>query len=253
MCLKTCPEIYEMYVCDKKIMDDENIMLKPQKRKKIRRLKKRKFYERTSESQVPLKQRKTKTAAPENTTQFIMADKELAEPFYVIPSPCSSPASHYTSSPESIQGTPSSERDLGFDSTEEDLVREFNHLDFDLDFFHRDFEAMYNRIQEESLLSLSKGELVSKYRELEGKEELLQRQCQELSNGVIFGEHEGSLRDKNSCSTTNTFPARSVKISEEENLLRQLETLQRENRSLAEENLRLKGFKSSSVEINRLS
>ena len=252
MCLKTGPEFYEMYVCDK-IMDDENIMLKPQKRKKIRRLKKRKFFERTSESQVPLKQRKTKTAAPENTTQFIMADKELAEPFFVIPSPCSSPASHCTSSPGSIQGTPFSERDLGFDSTEEDLVHEFNHLDFDLDFFQRDFEAMYNRIQEESLLSLSKGELVNKYRELEGKEELLQRRCQELSNGIIFGEHEDSARNKNSCSTTNTFPARLEKMSEEANLLRQLETLQRENRSLAEENLRLKGLKSSSVEINRLS
>ena len=237
-------------------MEVENVVVKPQKRKKVRRLKKRKYcaqfgVERTNENDVPAKQRRTKTAAPENTTQFIMADKEVTEPFYVIPSPSSSPASHCTSSPGSIQGTPFSERDLAFDSTEEDLLREFEQLDFDLDFFQRDYEATYNRIQEESLLALPKSELVSRYRELEGKEEILQKRCQELADDCILGEHEESSPSKNSSS--NMFPTHAGKSSEEESMLRQLEALQRENRSLAEENLRLKGLSCSTVEISRLS
>lgn len=249
MCLKTCP----MHIKDI-IMKDEGVTVTAQKRKKVRRLKKRKYCEKTSESQVPLKQRKTKTAAPENTTQFIMADKEMTEPLYIIPSPPSSPASHCTSSPGSIQGTPFSERDLAFDSTEEDFLREFDQLDFDLDFFKRDFEATYNRIQEENLLSLSKGELVGKYRELEGKEEILQRRCEELSGSVasIFGERKDSLPMRNLPVNAIAFPAHAVR-SEEENLLCQLEALKRENMSLAEENRRLKGLKSSTIEISRLS
>lgn len=258
MCLKASPEIYVMHIYSKKSMEAENVVLKPQKRKKVRRLKKRKYcsqfgVERTNENDVPAKQRRTKTAAPENTTQFIMADKEVTEPFYVIPSPSSSPASHCTSSPGSIQGTPFSERDLAFDSTEEDLVREFEELDFDLDFFQRDYEATYNRIQEESLLALPKSELVSRYRELEGKEGILQKRCQELEDDCILEEHEESSPSKNSSPTSNTFPTHAGKSPEEENLLRQLEALQRENRSLAEENLRLKGLSCSTVEISRLS
>lgn len=255
----TRPEIYVMHVYSKKNMEIENVVLKPQKRKKIRRLKKRKYcasfgVERTKENEVPMKQRRTKTAAPENTTQFIMADKEVTEPFYVIPSPSSSPASHCTSSPGSTQGTPFSERDLAFDSTDEDFVREFEELDFDLDFFQRDYEATYNRIQEESLLALSKSELVSRYRELEGKEEVLQKRYQELAKDCIQREHEElSSSGENSSVTTNTFAAHTVKSLDEENLLRQLEALQRENRSLAEENSRLKGLTCSTVGLSRLS
>ena len=259
MCLKATTEIYDMQF-SKKNMEIENVVAKPQKRKKIRRLKKRKYcalfgVERTNENYLPVKQRKTKTAAPENTTQFIMADKEVTEPFYVIPSPSTSPASHCTSSPGSIRGTPLSERDLAFDSAEEDLVRDFEELDFDLDFFQRDYEATYNRIQEERLLALSKIELVNRYRELEGREELLQKRCQELTKECIRKEHEESFSPReDSSSTTKMFiPAHAVKSSEEDNLLYQLDALQRENKSLAEENLRLKGLTCSTVALSRLS
>lgn len=247
MCLKPTTVTCVMHV-SKKIMEVENVVLKPQKRKKLRRLKKRKYctlfgVDRTCENQIPVKQRRTKTAAPENTTQFIMADKEVTEPFYVIPSPSASPSSHCTSSPGSIRGTPLSERDLAFDSAEEDLVRDFEELDFDLDFFQRDYEATYSRIQEESLLALSKGELVSRYRELEGKEENLQKRCDELAIGTQ--EHT----DSSSCPK----PAHAEKFLYENTLLQRLEKLQRENESLAEENSRLKALKCSSVGLARLS
>ena len=254
MCLKATTEIYEMLVC-KKNMEIENVVVKPQKRKKIRRLKKRKYcalfgVEKRDENDVPLKQRKTKTAAPENTTQFIMADKEVNEPFFITSPSSSSPASHCTSSPGSVRGTPLSERDFAFDSSEEDLVQDFEELDFDLDFFQRDYEATYNRIQEESLLALSQNELVTRYIELEGKEELLLKRCQELTNDQANQKKEEcSFSRENSSSTSAT--AHAVKLGEEK-LLRQLEALQRENKSLKEENLRLKGF-SSSTGLNRLS
>lgn len=259
MCLKATTEVYMMQLGKKHMETEINVVVKPQKRKKIRRLKKRKYcalfgVERTNENYVPVKQRRTKTAAPENTTQFIMADKEVTEPFYVIPSPSTSPASHCTSSPGSIRGTPLSERDLAFDSAEEDLVRDFEELDFDLDFFQRDYEATYNRIQEESLLALSKSELVSRYRELEGKEEILQKRCHELTKGCHQEEHERCCSPlKNSSLTTNTLPAHAGKSLEEDNLLRQLEVLQRENETLAEENSRLKGLSCSTLGPSRLS
>lgn len=245
MCLKATTVTCVMHV-GKKIMEVENVVLKPQKRKKLRRLKKRKYcalfgVDRTCENDRPVKQRRTKTAAPENTTQFIMADKEVTEPFYVIPSPSASPTSHCTSSPGSIRGTPPSERDLAFDSAEEDLVRDFEELDFDLDFFQRDYEATYNRIQEESLLALPKTELVSRFRELEGKEESLQKRCDELAKCCTH-EHEES-----------SFPAHEGRSLGENTLLQRLEKLQRENESLAEENSRLKALKCSSVGFARLS
>ena len=167
----------------------------------------------------------------------------MTEPFYVIPSPNASPSSHCTSSPGSTRGTPLSERDLTFDSAEEDLVRDFEELDFDLDFFQRDYEATYNRIQEESLLALSKSELVSRYRELEGKEEILQKRCDELAIG-----HTHELTE-----SSDQFPAHEEKFLDENSLLLHLEKLQRENESLAEENSRLKALKCSSVGLARLS
>lgn len=249
MCLKTTTIISVMHV-SKKIMEVENVVLKPQKRKKLRRLKKRKYCalfggDRAGDNEIPVKQRRTKTAAPENTTQFIMADKEVTEPFYTIPSPSASPSSHCTSSPGSIRGTPLSERDMAFDSTEEDLVRDFEELDFDLDYFQKDYEATYNRIQEESLLSLSKSELVSRYRELEGKEEILQKRCDELAKRCTHeAEEEGSI---------SRFPALAEKSADEDTLLQHLEKLQRENESLAEENSRLKALKCSTIGLARLS
>ena len=232
-------------------MEVQNVVLKPQKRKKLRRLKKRKYcalfgVDRAAENEIPVKQRKTKTAAPENTTQFIMADKEVTEPFYTIPSPSASPSIHCTSSPGSIRGTPLSERDLSFDSAEEDLVRDFEELDFDLDYFQKDYEATYNRIQEESLLSLSKSELVSRYRELEGKEEILQKRCNELAKRCTHEveEEEGPI---------SRFPALAEKSADEDTLLLHLEKLQRENESLAEENSRLKAPKCSTIGLARLS
>lgn len=247
MCLKTTT-VSVMHV-SKKIMEVENVVLKLQKRKKLRRLKKRKYcalfgVDRAGDNEIPVKQRRTKTAAPENTTQFIMADKEVNEPFYTIPSPSASPSSHCTSSPGSIRGTPLSERDLAFDSAEEDLVRDFEELDFDLDYFHKDYEATYNRIQEESLLALSKSELVSKYRELEGKEEILQKRCDELAKSCRHeAEEEEPIR----------FPALAEKSADEDTLLFHLEKLRRENESLVEENSRLKALKCSSIGLARLS
>lgn len=244
MCLKTTT-VSVMHV-SKKIMEVENVVLKPQKRKKLRRFKKRKYcalfgVDRAGDNEIPMKQRRTKTAAPENTTQFIMADKEVTEPLYTIPSPSASPSSHCTSSPGSIRGTPLSERDLAFDSTEEDLVRDFEELDFDLDYFQKDYEATYNRIQEESLLSLSKSELVSRFRELEGKEEILQKRCNELAKRCTHEAEEEEI------------PALAENSADEDSLLLHLEKLRRENESLAEENSRLKALKCSTIGLARLS
>lgn len=249
MCLKTTT-VSVMHV-SKKIMEVENVVFKPQKRKKLRRMKKRKYcalfgVDRAGDNEIPVKQRRTKTAAPENTTQFIMADKEVTEPFYTIPSPSASPSSHCTSSPGSIRGTPLSERDIAFDSAEEDLVRDFEELDFDLDYFQKDYEATYNRIQEESLLSLSKSELVSRYRELEGKEEILQKRCDELAKWCTHKEEKEE-------ESVSRFPALAEKSADEDTLLLHLEKLQRENESLAEENSRLKALKCSTIGLARLS
>lgn len=261
MCLKPTVESFtcEMYVGET-IMEAENVVIKPQKRKKLRRLKKRKYctqlgFDTTQENEAPMKQRRTKTAAPQNTTQFIMEDKEVTEPFYVIPSPSTSPVSHCTSSPGSIRGSPLSERDLAFDSTEEDLVRDFEELDFDLDFFQKDFEATYNRIQEESLLELSKSELVNKYRELEGKEESLQKRCEELEKVCIHGPlQQESTSEKNSPRVIpHAFPSPAEKSFDDNTLLCYLEELRRENESLVEENSRLKALKCSTVGLARLS
>lgn len=250
MCLKTTT-VRVMHV-SKKIMEVENVVLKPQKRKKLRRFKKRKYcalfgVDRVGDNEIPVKQRRTKTAAPENTTQFIMADKEVTEPFYAIPSPSASPSSHCTSSPGSIRGTPLSERDLAFDSAEEDLVRDFEELDFDLDYFQKDYEATYNRIQEESLLSLSKSELVSRFRELEGKEEILQKRCNELAKKCT---HKAEEEKEESISR---FPALAENSADEDSLLLHLKKLQRENESLAEENSRLKALKCSTIGLARPS
>ena len=241
-------------------MEVENVTVRPPKRKKVRRLRKRKIctlfsVDQTSENERPLKQRRMKTAAPENTTQFIMADKPTTEPLYVIPSPPVSPASHCTSSPASVRGTPVSERDFAFDSGEEALVRDFQELDFDLDFFHKDFEETYNRIQEEQLLSLSKNELVCKYRELEGKEEILQKQCQKQWGDYPCKENDSSSRTKSHLSSKEGLPTTLYReeTRHETCLHLQLEDLRRVNKSLVEENMRLKALKCSSVGLSRLA
>ena len=258
MCLK--PNI-ETFTCEMSVgeakMDPENVVLKPQKRKKLRRLKKRKYFtplgfDLMQENGRPMKQRRTKTAAPQNTTQFIMEDKEVTEPFYVISSPSTSPVSHCTSSPGSVRGSPLSDRDLAFDSTEEDLVRDFEDLDFDLDFFQKDFEATYNRIQEESLLELSKIELVNKFRELEGKGEILQKRCEEIGRVGTHGQQKSSTAKYSYVVSPNAFPAPAEKSQDESTLLCYLEELRRENKSLVEENLRLKSAKCS-LGLSRLS
>ena len=193
--------------------------------KKTRRSRKRRHCclfgsERMWERCSSVKERragKPVTSAPENTTQFIMADKEA-----FFPSPCESTSSETSS--KSVRGTPLSERD--FKDTEDDLVREFDGLDFDLEYFQRDFNETYLKIQKETLLSLSKCELVERYQQLSNREDELHKQIRKITptnNSAPFGSAA-------SCSTREDVGS----------FLAELERLRSKNQSLEEENCKLK-------------
>ena len=227
-------------------IEEDNLRMKPPRIRKTRRPKKRKHCslvgtERTIEKQMPVNQRrvkKTKTAAPENTTQFIMADKETIEPL-IFPSPSGSTKSE-TSSLRSVRGTPLSERDL--ELAEEDLIQEFSELDFDYEYFQKDFDETYSRIQEETLYSLPKSELIERYQQLENREDNLHKQIRKLSGCTYLHPWDFIFNSRgSSCSTKTTSSSRDESESGNE-----LEELRRKNKSLTEENSRLKALKCSS-------
>ncbi|XP_032232517.2 protein HEXIM1 [Nematostella vectensis] len=151
-------------------MNPEGLPSKAMKRqKKTRRLKKRKRLDKEifDFSVVPVKRAKGRTAAPENTTQFLMDDHEKFEPF-VLSSPSLSPnSSGCEFSSSSVRGSPVCERDL---QSVTELVGNFDEL-----YFEKDFNDVYDSIHAETLLGLSKQELIYKYMELEKKEENLLR------------------------------------------------------------------------------
>ena len=101
-------------------------------------------------------------------------------------------------------------------------------------------------------MELSKIELVNKFRELEGKGEILQKRCEEIGRVGTHGQQKSSTAKNSYVVSPNAFPAPAEKSQDESTLLCYLEELRRENKSLVEENLRLKSAKCS-LGLSRLS
>lgn len=225
-------------------MNTEGLPAQALKRKKTRRLKKRKPQDgkRYGAMEVPSKKSKGQTAAPENTTQFLMDDREKFEPFNLEAacSPTSSPVSSCTCSTSSVRGSPANEAD--FESLSE-FVDDFDQL-----YFEKDFNDFYDNIYAETLLSLTKQELITRYLDLEKKEQELLRQVHTInpeSSNVFspFSTTEGvksNFSDQFSGQSLATDSAKS-KDSEKNILMSQVQELRLLNSQLEQENQRLRG------------
>lgn len=174
------------------------------KRKKTRRGKKwRNLEERRTFIDAYMKQRRHR-AAPWNTTQFLMDDREKVEPILCL-SPATSTSSH--SSPEG-EGSEDIDNLRNMDNNEE-LDRHF-----DEQFFVKDFETTYRQLYRENLYSLSKPELLEKVKKLESKRDVLENEWRCCSSGA--------RRNPNQISS--------------ESLTREFKQLQEQNDSLRKEN-----------------
>lgn len=225
-------------------MNTEGLPAQALKRKKTRRLKKRKPQDgkRYGAVEIPSKRPKGQTAAPENTTQFLMDDREKFEPFNLEAacSPTSSPLSSCSCSTSSVRGSPANETD--FESLSE-FVDDFDQL-----YFEKDFNDFYDNIYAETLLSLTKQELITRYLDLEKKEEELLRQVKttkpESSNVLSpFPNFEGVKSNFSDRFSGQFLTTESAKTKDaEKNILKsQVQELRLLNSKLEQENQRLRG------------
>lgn len=238
---------------------EENQQLLNQRRKKTRRLKKRKRqlnFEKNSEVDKcqlvckPLKLRRKGNTAPENTTQFLIEDKVEVLPEYVVSpsrsvSPCCSSSSPSVS-PSSFEITPSSGSDRSQSLLEEDIAENFDDM-----YFQRDFEETYDRIREESLMSIPRSELLRQYLALEMKEEDLRMKVKELTAECACKSNPFAVTvnvtcaNCGSCARMKSEPCFDVtppemRTVEQEDLSSEIEQLRRSNSLLKEENTKLK-------------
>jgi len=219
-------------------MNTEGLPAQALKRKKTRRLKKRQLqdYKRTDLYETPTKKVKKQTAAPENTTQFIMDDREQHEPKFNFNmcSPSTSPSStcSCSNSTSSVRGSPFDEQDFDYCSDFEE--------NFDQVYFEKDFNDVYDNIHAETLYSLTKQELINRYLNLEKREEeLLKRvrlmSCEEEKVETTFMDLLAEDTSAKMAAVENTTSCRSKE------LISQLEELRTVNSQLAQENERLRG------------
>ncbi|KAK3714367.1 hypothetical protein QZH41_007982 [Actinostola sp. cb2023] len=205
------------------------------KRKKTRRLKKRRLQDcRPDVVEIPTKKFKKQTAAPENTTQFLMDDREKVEPFinYVnVYSPSSSPTTTCSNSTSSVRGSPVDDKEFQYCSDIEE--------NFDQHYFEKDFNDVYDNIQAETLFSLSKQELISKYLDLEKKEEDLLKRVRSMNydETPFLGLQGTPLQVQDSSSPS----CRSAYKDDKNCLISQLQELRYANSQLMQENERLRG------------
>lgn len=224
-------------------MNTEGLPAQALKRKKTRRLKKRKPQDgkRYGAMEVPSKKSKGQTAAPENTTQFLMDDREKFEPFDLEAacSPTSSPVSSCTCSTSSVRGSPANEAD--FESLSE-FVDDFDQL-----YFEKDFNDFYDNIYAETLLSLTKQELITRYLDLEKKEQELLRQVQTINPESPNVFSPSSKTDGVNSYFSEQFSGHlatdgaKAKDSEKNILKSQVQELRLLNSQLEQENQRLRG------------
>lgn len=152
-----------------------------------------------------LKQRKHR-AAPWNTTQFLMEDREKVEPILDL-SPTTS---------QSSRSTPEGNVELEFDLT---IKEEADH--FDEQFFVKDFEATYRQLYRENLYSLSKSELLEKVKNLENQRDVLEKEWRYCCFGV-----ERKTNKLSSDSLAREFK----QLQEQNDLLRKENELLRETK-----------------------
>jgi len=215
-------------------MNAEGLPSQALKRKKTRRLKRKRLQDlkKTEHHEIPLKKTKKQPAAPENTTQFLMDDQE---PFdFNLCSPTASPST-YSCSTSSVRGSPADEHDFDYFSDIEE--------NFDQVFFEKDFNNVYDNIHAETLFSLTKQELISRYLNLEKREEELLKTIRSMS---CDEQMETSFVDLLSLNAVNNGKAVSSPTtmdacrSSENSLISQRDDLRNTSSQLAQENERLR-------------
>lgn len=134
------------------------------KRKKTRRGKKWRNVEGRRQLIIDayMKQRKHR-AAPSNTTQFLMEDREEVEPIL-----CLSPTTSLSS-----RSSLETERN---EELEFENLRLVDEDHFDEQFFVKDFEATYRQLYRENLYTLSKPELLERVKKLERQRDVLENE-----------------------------------------------------------------------------
>lgn len=218
-------------------MNTEGLPTQALKRKKTRRLKKRKLqdYKRTDQYETSMKKARKQLAAPENTTQFIMDDREQLEPFdFTTTSPCSS----CSNSTSSVRGSPVDEHEFDYCSDFEE--------NFDQVYFEKDFNDMYDNIHAETLFSLTKQELINRYMNLEKREEeLLKRirliNCEEKMETPFMDLMTSESTTSTKMMAPTTAESASCRSIDNRSLVSQRDDLRNTNPQLAQENERLRG------------
>lgn len=216
-------------------MNTEGLPVQALKRKKTRRLKKRKpqDYQNTDFLETPVKKMKKQTAAPENTTQFLMDDREKFETFNFLSSSPTSTCSS-TNSTSLGRGSPFKDKEFEYCTDNED--------NFDQVYFEKDFNDVYDNIHAETLFALTKQELISRYLDLEKREEEL---LKKVKSACCSESCEMSFKTRQCEETSNTSEERTWPAykqgDKKDSLISQLQEIRHVNSQLIQENERLRG------------
>jgi len=215
-------------------MNTEGLPTQALKRKKTRRLKKRRLQDckKMDSINTPSKKLRPQIAAPENTTQFIMDDHEQQHFNFDMCSPSTSPFSSCSGSTSSVRGSPIDDQEFNYCS---DIEENFDQI-----YFENDFNKVYDNIHAETLFALTKQELISRYLNLEKREEELIRRVK-LVNGS--DSLDTSFVESEDSTATNTRDNEEMAPTCHQNtLVSQLQELRNVNSQLLQENERLRGF-----------
>lgn len=224
-------------------MNTEGIPGQALKRKKTRRLKRRRLqdYKKMNVNETPSKKVRKQPAAPENTTQFLMEDREQLEPIDFVCSPANSTSSSCccSNSTSSVRGSPVDERDFDYCSDIEE--------NFDQVYFENDFNNVYDNIQAETLFELTKQELINRYLNLEKREEELLKRVKSISSDEgmdtsfvdLSSVGDFTVSKNNKEMAANGSSCRSA--CDHNSLVSQLQELRNVNSQLIQENERLRG------------
>lgn len=217
-------------------MNTDGLPTQALKRKKTRRLKKRRLqdYQKVDSNNTPIKKGRKQIAAPENTTQFIMADQEQQHFNFEMCSPSTSPfsACSGSDSTSSVRGSPVDDQEFNYCSDIEE--------NFDQVFFENDFNKVYDNIHAETLFELTKQELINRYLNLEKKEEELIRRVKLMSGNESMDTSFVDLADSTTTTTTRD-KGEEMAPTCQSTLVSQLQELRNANSQLLKENERLRG------------
>jgi len=216
-------------------MNTEGLPVQALKRKKTRRLKKRKpqDYENTDFVETPVKKMRKQTAAPENTTQFLMDDREKFETFnFLSNSPTSTCSS--SNSTSSVRESPVEDKEFEYCSDNEE--------NFDQLYFEKDFNAVYDNIHAETLFALTKQELISRYLDLEKREEELLKKVNSVccSESCEMSFKTRQCKEISNTSEERTWPA-NKQGDKKDGSVSHLQEIRHVNPQIIQENERLRG------------